>query len=206
MPKINIEKEYSAYVDFEEFCKTEDSPYEMACENADVSYWNEYCSVIQRFKVVADSPEALDEKVMDLISHIEQLARNISLTLDYNSGEYIVKGFDYSQFEQASKNHTNILVNYGHAKFKPSSEFFTSSLPENYVVVDNDEYGDKMVIFFSTYDDVFGDMSEQDKVVYTDDYKLNTKAKEYGLEEDAYGEVLIFTKEFISKYLEIEDD
>lgn len=206
MPNINVEKEFVAYVDFEDFCKTDNSPYEMACENADVTYWKEYCSVGQRFKVVAESPEELDEKVSDLISHVEHLARNIRLVHDYSTDEFVVEGFNYRDFENASKNHTAFLVDYGHAKYKHSSEFFVDSLPENYIVLDDDEYGDEIVLFFDTYEDVFGDMSDEDKEVHADDYKLNTKAKEYGLEEDAYGEVLIFTKDFISKYVEIEED
>lgn len=201
MPNIQIQKEYVAHVSFEEFCQgIDDSPYEMACNNVSVSFWSEYSLYSQTFTVKADSPDELDEKVLELIAHVEELAKNIVVSMDGDDAK--ISGYEYENFERASKTHYECVTCYG-GGYKHANEFAFDQLPANYITTKDEDTEQELFVFYNNYDNIFSNMSEDDKTIYLEDYPLNKGVDKYNLPEKAYGDVIVLTRYFAEKIVKL---
>ncbi len=177
---VSITKEYVNHVSFESCSKAHGDPYYQACENADISNWEEYCALTCTFTIKAYSEEELDEKTLTLISDVEHKALNKVIEVNFNDGETEVTGFDLST-----------LLN-------PNIE-----IEENRLEFTDEDTGTDMVLFFNNWNNVFGEMSEEDRKIYAEDYPLNKEAVKYGLDDqDAYGNITILTKSVASEFFD----
>lgn len=201
MTQVQISDSIKREVSFEEMIQDCDSPLALACDNVNVSFWNEYHGMTHTFILMADTKDEIEEKTMELLHEIDMLTKNRIITVNEND-EVEIGGFPLERFERSAKTHYDIVTCYG-GGYKHISDFVYDFLPSNFFEFEDDD-NVKMVLFFNRYEDLFGDMSEEDKEVYADDYKLNEEAIKFGLEEKAYGEIVILTRDFASKYINLD--
>lgn len=202
--KIIIEDQIKRTVSFLALVDDMESPFACACQAADLSNWDEYCGYSYTFTIFADSKDEAEEKTLDLISDIENLAKNRVININFDN-EVEVKGFDLEALKRRTQTHREIHTNYGR-EGKSLNAFVTESLQKNIFEFEDEETDVDMVLFYNTYEDCFGDFNDEEKKLYADDMKLNEEAVKYGLTEKVYGEFTILTRQFAEEYMNFEYD
>lgn len=204
MASIDIQDTLKRDISFEALVDDMDSPMGCACEYADIENWNEYCGLTQTFTLYATDKDEMEEKTINLITDIENKAKNRVISSDLD-GNITVNGFDFEALKRRKKTHYDVVTSWG-GESKSLSCFVTGAVQSNYLEFEDEETGQEMVLFFDTYNDVFGDMTDEDKEAYAEDFALNEEAVKYGLEDEkAYGEITILTKDFATLFFNFED-
>lgn len=203
--QIDISKEYVNHVSFDSAVKNgSEDPIACACEHADLSNWSEYCGMTYTFTVKADSEEELEEKTMELISDVEHKAKNHVIHINYD-GEVEIKGFDFEAIKTRTRRHYENITCYG-GESRSLSDFFNGAIQNNYLEFEDEETGCDMVLFFDNWNDCFEGETEERIEWLKDDFPLNEVGIKYGLEEKAYGDITILTKDFASSFVDFSDD
>jgi len=160
----------------------DDSPLSIAFDCLDHSFMDDYNETEKTFTISADSDEELEEKTSALISAMEYQSLNIIINVDSYDKSDLISGFN--------------------------TEILNLILPEHFIEFKDEEYNE-LVVFFNDHESIFSKMSEEDRVLYANDFPINNYInglfKELNIVNDikACGEILILNKETASGYVKL---
>jgi hypothetical protein len=151
--------------------------------------------------LVADTEDEVEEKVSELIMQFQIMSKCIKYL---SSGE--IKGVDFNNAaEYASHQHKNVVAWGGKSNFTTISAVLEREFPDHLTITEDedDDIGEPLVYFYWTKD-VHLDKNGEFNDIYAEDYPLNPKAKELGINNDCYGEIVQLPLSVAQQYFQIE--
>lgn len=203
---IVITKQFQRTVDFTKLTDKEetiDSPLMVAMCNLptgiDVDKWvgmGEDTAIL-----TGETEDEVDEKVMDLITAIELMSKCAKF---YPDGE--IKGYDFYRHHEYATVQQRDIVNWGgKSDLTTVSACVLRDLPNCYIISEDecDDIGENLVYFFYTKDFFDGEEGSQ-LAMLKEEYPINEKSKEFGIDDVCYGEIVQLPLSVAKQYMNID--
>lgn len=151
--------------------------------------------------LVADTEDEVNEMVTDLISAFELMSKCVKYFADGS-----IEGVDFNQArDYASSQYENITAYGGTSNLTNIAAVLESEFPNNIALSEEEDetIGEHLVYFYWDKEVHLNERGEIEEV-YQEDYPLNSKAQELGIEDECYGEIIQLPLSVAQQYFEIE--
>lgn len=204
---IVITKQFQRTVDLSKMLdkeKTIDSPLMIAMANLPISIdtVDKWVGMAEDAAIITgETEDECDEKIQDLLSAIELMSKCAKF---YADGE--IKGYDFNTHREYAQCQQRDIVNWGgKSDLTSMSACVLRDLPDNIMISEDecDEIGEHLVYFY--YTDSFFDGEEGSQLeMLQEEYPINEKSKEFGIDDVCYGEIVQLPLSVAKQYMTIE--